>query len=491
MPTIREGLGVTGYTPPSGFSAANRMGMSPLFDTFKVFRYYVDLQASGGNTIAEVDRSTFPYTITDPAFSPPLNASWYIDEFYTNMKAAGVSVIVCPQGAFANQILPSGTNRRKHPPIDQGDDPLDPNSYTAYGDLMEQYALRLGPTPSDPSRARVYVDPTSSFKSSVLYTGLDQVEYFQCGNEDNFPWHGGPVVMTAEMSAAKFYACYRAVRRSCPNAKLITGSILSANFEWYEDFMPAFDAYWDADNPGVPPPRDFYISWHRYHREGNVGQTQSSVADVGEAPEPVNSYALGLGFDNIVASEGLLGHMCTETGWSDSPLSGSIKQRAKIQEGYTLGQSAGLLIIRNHLIYASLPNYVLTNNYSHKDNGEPEPYTYVGQQYSGWHPDGNSPGGWSLGVPPTPKPQMVMVDQFLNQWGDWSVVAGSYAVTPAGSRDVYSVDVTDGSLTRTLKWTNELNVLDTAGDLVTPYPQAFDTGTVTSTRTLFTSASNV
>jgi len=198
-----------------------------------------------------------------------------------------------------------------------------------------------------------------------------------------------------------------------------------------------------------------------------------------------------LGFDNIVASEGLLGHMCTETGWNDSTLSASIKQRAKIQEGYTLGQSAGLLIIRNHLIYASLPNYVLTNNYSHKDNGEGEPYTYIGQQYNGWHPDGNSPGTWSLGVPPTPKPQMVMVDQFLNQWGDWSVVASSYAVTAAGSRDVYSVDVTDGSLTRTLKWTNELNVLDTAGDLVTPYPQAFDTGTVTSSRTLFTSASNV
>lgn len=489
MPTIREGLGCTGFSPPSGFSAPNFFGTTPLFDTFKVFRFYLDLQDKGDITFSSVDRSVTPYTCTPPAFTIPINATWRLDLFYQDLAAAGVTVMICPQGAFHNQDLPAGTNFRKHPPIDQGDDPLDPNSYTAYADLMEQFALRYGPTPSDPSRANVFTNPSNPFFSTTPGTGFDQVAYFQCGNEDNFPWHGGPVVMTAEMSAAKFYACYRAVRRSCPNAKLVTGSILKANFEWYEDFMVAFDAYWDADNPGVTPPRDFYISWHRYHREGGVGQTLGD--DVGEAPEAVDSYTLGAGFDNLCDTEGLLGHMCTETGWNDSPLSNSIKQRAKPQEGYSLGESAGLLIIRNHLIYASLPYYVLTNNYSHKDNREPEPYTYIGLMYNGFHPDGNSPGTWSTGVPPTPKPAMVLIDGFLQQWGDWSVVAGSYAVTAAGARNVYSVNVTKGGMTRTLKWTNELNVLDTAGDFVTPYPQAFDTGTVTSTTTLFSSAQNV
>ena len=460
--TIRNGLGVTGFPPPSGFESDGstfQVSGSTLFNTFKSIRFYLDLQASGGEVYSQVDRTTTPYTCTNPKFSPPGNASWRLDEFYQNLKSENIITIISPQGAFSNQILRDGTSRRKHPPIDggdggnygtetyNGDDPLDPDSYTAYADLMEQFALRYGPVVSKGGRARVYTDPSSAFNSSTLYNGLNHVLYFQCGNEDNFPWHGGPVVMTAQMSAAKFYACYRAIRRSCPYVRIITGSILSATFQWYEDFMIAFDGYWQQDNPGIPPPRDFYLSWHRYHRKGGQGQTQGD--DEGESPEIANNYALGKGFDDIVEQNGLLGHMCTETGWNDNPDysdTSARKQRAVSQHGFTLGESAALMVIRNHLIYASLPNYIMTAYYSHKDHREGEPYTYMGFQYekSGLkpiaHPDGttNAEADWQIGQLTKPKPALIFIDGFFNEWGDWSVVTGSYVTSSTNLQ--YSFD---------------------------------------------------
>jgi len=481
--TIRNGLGVTGFFPPSGFDVANsaKVSGSTLFNTFKVLRFYTDLQSNGGETYAGVDRTKTPYTCTNPKFSPPGNASWRLDEFYQNLKSENIITIISPQGAFYNQNLRVNTSLRKHPPIDggdggnygsetyNGDDPFDPDSYTAYADLMEQFALRYGPVVSKGGRARVYTDPGSPFDSSILYNGLNHVLYIQCGNEDNFPWHQGPVVMDWDgatetgngpaMSAAKFYACYRAIRRSCPYVRIITGSILSATFSWYTNFMTAFDGYWQQDNPGIPPPRDFYLSWHRYHRKGGQGQTQG--ADEGESPEIANNYALGKGFDDIVEQNGLLGHMCTETGWNDNPDysdTDARKQRAVSQHGFTLGESAALMVIRNHLIYASLPNYIMTANYSHKDNREGEPYTYMGFQYERKnnqsdeqlaHPDGTTNGeaGWQIGQLTKPKPALIFIDGFFNQWGDWSVVTGSYVTSSTNLQYSFDSITPDSSIT--------------------------------------------
>jgi hypothetical protein len=524
--TLRQGHGVTAFPPPAGWRVSGREFFTQPLDGIKLWRIYLDCGTTKYRTFpdlstlyrvetyAGVDRSSGPpYTCTSPYFNGPRNArGWLMDDLYEELSLIGVDVMICPAGILFNQDIPLlqsptlAVNGRKAPPIDggdggdwnngtnpnyNGDDPLDPNSYTAYADLMEQFALRYGPTPSDPSRARVAVDSSSSYYTETLKIGLNTVKYFQCGNEDNFPWHGGPVTfdwdvdtLTGEgpnASAAKFYACYRAVRRSCPDAKLVTASILSANSSWYVAFMDAFDAYWEEENPGVSPPRDFYLSWHRYHREGGMGQTQGD--DVGETPEAANSYDLGEAFDDLVGAKGLLGHFCTETGWNDETSASAVKQRAKQQEGYTLFESAGLLDIRNHLIYSTLPNYFATVAYSHQAISEGQPYTHTGYLWRGTHPDAPERGSnqWVAGVEVEGKPKLDIVVSFYNTWGDWTSVPGSYTETEVGGRTIYSIQVTKDLVTKTLTWSDLTNAVDASGRVVTPMPTDLDAGSTPTT----------
>lgn len=522
--TLRKGHGVTVFPPPAGWRVSGREFFTQPLDGIKLWRFYLDCGATKYGTFpdlstlyrvetyAGVDRSVTPHTCTDPYFNGPRNArGWQMDDLYEELTLQGVDVMICPAGIFYNQDIPIlatpdlAVNGRKAPAIDggdggnwnngtnpdyNGDDPLDPNSYTAYADLMEQFTLRYGPTPSDPSRARVHTD-SNSYYTETLKTGLNTVKYFQCGNEDNFLWHQGPVVfewdsdtLTGEgpkASAAKFYACYRAVRRSCPDAKLVTPSILSATFSWYEAFITAFDAYWEADNPGVAPPRDFYLSWHRYHREGGAGQTQGD--DVGETPEAADAYTLGIGFDDICATEGLLGHFCTETGYNDDSTAAAVKQRAKQQEGFTLFESAGLLDLRNHLIYSTLPNYYGTVCYSHQAISEGQPYTHTGYLWRGTHPDAPERGSnqWVAGVEVEGKPKLDLVVSFHNTWEGWTGVAGSYTETLVGGRTIYSIQVTDGTSTKTLTWSDLTNAVDALGRVVTPMPTDLDAGSTPTT----------
>lgn len=443
--TIQEGYGICTFPWATGVKDATR----PYFDIgniaqFGLERVYADLSQSNTKpTYCLIDRKEGePDGITPVAFDPPFHAGgWRLDQRYQDAHDLGVKTILCLQGAFANQNLPSGTSYRKHPPIDADANPNNPYSYWPLAQLFGQFVLRYGPTKND-ALANVAQDRGSDYLNTEVKTGLNTVWAFQGGNEDNFPWHNGPHVLTGYQSGVKWAACVFVARQMSPDARLIAPSFLGATAKYLEELISGFnDAIIDLCNDAAlvvaPMHWDWHPSFHRYHREGGQGQTQG--ADKGATPESVRADILFQDLADVAESAGVLPPICTETGYNDDPSEAAVKQRAVQQPGYTLQESAFILNLRNLLIAQACGVEAVTF-YTCRDGYEGQPYTFTGHMYDKTHHTDTNVTEWGL------KPGVQKIVNWLNEWGDATVEVGSLEVKSG----VWSVLTDKG----TIYWTD-------------------------------------
>jgi hypothetical protein len=393
----------------------NGTGTDP-YKWFAGARIYDDLAVSKGGIPVAVHASINDDrgTISPPSLERPLNATGRdIDRLYKELANAGVKILLCPQGAFANQDLPDtvkANSYRKHPAIDQSADPNKVESYEPYAHLFAEMVLRWGPDKRD-ELEEVYTVPGNSWMSTDPGTGRNTVWAFQGGNEDNFKWHGGRV-LTVYQSGIKWAITYVFARNYSPNAKLVAPSFLAATADKMRDFCRGFIdglqqlGYDHLDSANW----NWHPSFHRYHREGNQGQTQVN-GDKGASPESVDAYELYRAIVEVCNEYGTLAPMLTETGYNDDPRPSAEKQRAPIQEGLDLFQSRAVMDIRNLILAACAGVDTVCAYHIADDFGGDGSW----EDLIGWFhgKEGNHP--FDPGKPYyAPKPSV----QFLKQWMD-------------------------------------------------------------------------
>ncbi len=447
---LKDSLFVTGY---NWGTSANGDGDWTPYLRFAGARFYDDLAVFKTNhgmvpmhSTIEADR----LSITPPSLERPLAATGRnVDAVYERLSAQGFKVMLCPQGAFANQDLPDGASFRKHPPIDKNADPNDVYSYEPYAQLYAQMVLRWGPDKND-QEEEVY-QGSNSFFSTDPGTGRNTVWGFQAGNELNFRWHGGRI-LTPRQIGVMWAMCYTEARFVSPNARLIAPSFLSATPDKLKELIEGFAE--GRLQLGLIFARDWHPSFHRYHREGNQGQLQVD-GDTGASPESVDAYGLYRGMVEVCDSYGIGRPMLTETGWNDDPSQDGTLQRAPLQGGFTLSESRALLEFRNLLI-AKAAGIEVVCTYHIADDYEASWGNGMGWHHGERrdHPDFPGAARWS------PKPSVLLLEQLMEEMGHLEIEEGTFDV----DGNVFAVRSDDGWV----QWTDGAPV----GDL-TPRPQFF------------------
>lgn len=429
---LKDSLFVTGY---NWGTSANGDGDWTPYLRFAGARFYDDLAVfkSGRGMVPmhstiEADR----LSITPPSLERPLAATGRnVDAVYERLSAQGFKVMLCPQGAFANQDLPDGASFRKHPPIDKGEDPDDVYSYEPYAQLYAQMVLRWGPDNND--QAEEVYQGSNSFFSTDPGTGRNTVWGFQAGNELNFRWHGGRI-LTPRQIGVMWASCYTEARQVSPNARLVSPSILSATADKLRDIFEGFKE--GCEQLGIEPQWDWHPSFHRYHRKGNQGQLQVD-GDEGATPEDVDSYALYKAIVDVCHEYGTLAPMLTETGWNDDPSPNAKLQRAPIQEGYSLSESKAILTIRD-LILAKAAGIEVVCSYHIADDYEGSWGNGMGWYHGadGDHPDFPGAARWS------PKPCVELLQQWMGRYGSADVKVRKPLVRVEQGKRIYEVRAT-------------------------------------------------
>lgn len=345
-----------------------------------------------------------------------------IDSWLAEAHSKGIRVIWCAQGKLNNQNVAGTPN--KVMPIEDGLDANNPDNWSDYAELCRQIAIRYSSDASGDG-ANVFKHPTNNYFSSPDLVAAGTLYALQVGNEVNFlkQWHGGTRTITPEEYAACFFACYYAIRSASPTLPIIAGSILDTSEDWLRRFLVRLQTLC-SDRLFDDMPTDFYLSWHWYMREND--QSQGTGADVGASPEYVEAWNLIGSIDSLVEEFGLLGHYCTETGWADDPQDRSVKQRAPIQEGFTLSESVGLLLIRFILIAGNYPNFKGLCIWAPADGYDGWPYWFCGLHYKRTNPSSNP---WNTPHPEVgivddwaAKPQKGIIEAFREDWANYDIV---------------------------------------------------------------------
>lgn len=209
-------------------------------------------------------------------FSPSANNYWDFDEYYKQLKDAGIIASPAIQG---NAPYVNGSWNGQ--PIKQGADPLDPQSYYMHASHLYQYAARYGSSP-------VPLDTIKVAPGQEKKTGLGYLSYYEDWNEPDASWQGdGSVYFSPYEFAAMVSADYDGhqsalgeaygVKNADPNAKLVMGGLadpgsvgnVSANS--YIRAMKFWSDYHRTD--GVFPADVLNI--HHYWDTGWAGSPQS------------------------------------------------------------------------------------------------------------------------------------------------------------------------------------------------------------------------
>lgn len=415
-PTLGEGLGITTYPV---------YGQGGLMDTVEV-PYLHDRAGDLDNLLdfplwrAFTENEDF-FDVADSTFaSQPNWAGRQIDRWLLRTKHHGIEVMWSMMGKLANQNA-TGTDL-KIMPLADGDDPTDPASWALYAEAVKQAVIRYGPdtdvyvsedslpgyvrgeSPCASSQrflidtatglpyqtspcadGEVWVHPAirlrknaNDFFNNFDTAGLDIPIYFQIGNEFNFLWHGGTII-TPRQYGVCFSVVYDSIRAYSDSARIVMGSSIGFSPAQIGEVLDVMDSFYAAK--GQPTPSDFWLSPHWYMRQNSTQQGFND--DLGASPEFVDAYGFaGEPLDSICASRGLKGWFVSETGWNDDPFfEASAKQRAPLQEGFTLSESMGLLIFRLGLIWGSLDYHQGITVWHTADNYDGFPYALAGLQY--------------------------------------------------------------------------------------------------------------
>ncbi|MEO6992843.1 MAG: Ig-like domain-containing protein [Lacunisphaera sp.] len=154
-----------------------------------------DIWSGGGN----LNYSRYPNNKMQ--FAPKYSGNWNFDTFYTAVKAAGVTIEPCIQGAAA--WLQGGTNFPfNNKPVDTaGASTTVPNNYQAIAHHFFQFAARYGSTVVADSKLTLAADQPRN-------SGMNLVKYMEDWNEENKNWEGPDAQFSAQEYAAMLSADY-------------------------------------------------------------------------------------------------------------------------------------------------------------------------------------------------------------------------------------------------------------------------------------------
>ncbi|MBN1510350.1 MAG: hypothetical protein JW955_26110 [Sedimentisphaerales bacterium] len=203
---------------------------------------------------------------------------WDFDEFYRQLKAAGVEVAPCLQGC-APYLVGYDGDRTDEKPVIAGGDPSRPQSYVAHASYLFQFAARYGGTPCDIALLKLKT-------GQPVRSGLGLVRYVENWNEPDKWWKGRAAMFSPAELAAMCSADYDGHKRSLgatvgirnadPGMKLVMGGLARCEIEYLKAVK-----LWADFHRGGDLPADV-INLHHY---SNDAGGQSGRPTTGISPE--------------------------------------------------------------------------------------------------------------------------------------------------------------------------------------------------------------
>ena len=187
----------------------------------------------------------FPYNQIRFAPSDP---GWNFDEYYTNLKKAGVMVSPCIQNSVSWLQSNSNNFKGSKKPTDSPDlSPSDPYSYYAKSSFMYQFAARYGNAKVPDSTLLLAADQSR-------ISGLGLIKYLEDWNEQDRDWEGSDAEFSPEEYAAMASADYDGhcntmkkfgkrygVKNADPSIKLVMGGLAGFKLDYIKRMKTWFE----------------------------------------------------------------------------------------------------------------------------------------------------------------------------------------------------------------------------------------------------------
>ena len=200
--------------------------------------------------------------------------SWKFDDYYANLKTAGIMVSPAIQG---NVSFHSDSGNIK--PVFDNEDPESPLSYEEHARHMYQYAARYGSTPVP--LANITVNQYDTAK-----TALDLLTYYENWNEPDSWWHE-PDNREGWFSPFEYSAMASAdidghmgtmgdgvgLKTADPNAKMVMGGLALLDLDYVKSMM-----FWAKHHRNGDLPVDV-LNFHHYSNDvGGQGGSSTGIS---------------------------------------------------------------------------------------------------------------------------------------------------------------------------------------------------------------------
>ncbi len=203
---------------------------------------------------------------------------WDFDQFYQQLKTAGVEVSPCLQGC-APYLVSFDGSRSDEKPVIAGGDPMQPQSYVAHASYLFQFAARYGGTRVDETLLKLKAGQPAR-------SGLGLVRYMENCNEPDKWWNGRASCFLPTELAAMCSADYDGhrgsmgrtvgIRNADPGMKLVMGGLAKPEIEYIKAMKLWADLHRDGEFPAD------VINLHHY---SNDAGGQGGRPTVGISPE--------------------------------------------------------------------------------------------------------------------------------------------------------------------------------------------------------------
>jgi hypothetical protein len=203
---------------------------------------------------------------------------WDFDQFYQQLKTAGVEVATCFQGC-APYLVGFDGSRTDEKPVLAGGDPTQPQSYIAHASYLFQFAARYGSTRVDEALLKLKA-------GQPVRSGLGLVRYMENWNEPDKWWKGRAELFSPAELAAMCSADYDGHQRSMgrtvgiknadPGMKLVMGGLAKPDVE----YIKAMKLWADFNRSG-----DFPADVINLHHYSNDTRGQGGQSTTGISPE--------------------------------------------------------------------------------------------------------------------------------------------------------------------------------------------------------------
>lgn len=319
------------------------------------------------------------YVVTKGNLDLRVEPTWQnfkYDTYLKQLKDKGITTVWSTQGSFDWY----GTQGKigKVNPIKPGDDPLLQSSWADFQELVRQITIRYADdTAHLLSEAKVF-QGEPAYLSNTPKAGLGLVDYVTGTNEYTFlhGWSGAEYTLTPEMGAVQTKALIDGVRSVSKTMKIVCPSDHTPNIDNQRRLLKHLKSLYEAE--GKPMPTDFYLDFHWYIRNGSTDQSGGTA---GETAETAQAHLHAQAMDNLCDEYGLLGWLCTETGWSTD----DSKQSAPILQGYDRLQSQGILMVRLALMWGASKHCKGISFWHCRDLYDLPPYAYGGINDKNWN----------------------------------------------------------------------------------------------------------